>query len=77
MVKGAKMQWSERRTASKVIIVGAVLLIAVGVLLGIAVTVMGYWAGLGGAATLIIGGGVAYWLATHQSGGPSAGRGRF
>lgn len=68
------VRWSERRTVSKVILLGAILLIAVGLVLGVAAAITGYWAGLGGAATLTIGGGVAYWLATHQSGGSSTGR---
>jgi len=56
------------------ILLGAILLTAAGLVLGAAAAITGYWAGLGGAATLIIGGGVAYWLATHQSGGSSTGR---
>lgn len=70
MVQGVGMKWSERAAASKVIITCAAGLVVLGLLLGVALVVIGYWPGLGGAATLVVGGGVAYWVATNR-GGPS------
>lgn len=64
------VRWSERRPMTKVLVVVSVILVFTGLVLAVVAVVLAQWAGLGTAVSLMLGGGVGYWLATRDASQP-------